>query len=148
VGSVRWLMPWASLLLVACEWGSAARASSVWPAPRDYMVASPAALLRGAEVFGERCSPCHGDTGRGDGILADLLPVRPRNYHAEPFKWGRTPSGIVETVALGRNDVMPSFKGALEEADMWAVAHLVWAWMPPAQRADDTPETLAKWKLP
>ena len=112
------------------------------------MVSSPAALLRGAEIFDERCSPCHGDTGHGDGILADLLPIRPRNYHDEPFKWGRTPSGIVETVALGRSDVMPSFRGALDEADMWAVAHLVWAWMPPSQRAEDAPETLAHWRLP
>jgi mono/diheme cytochrome c family protein len=145
---VRWLLLWSSSLLVACDWVSASREPSVWPAPRDYMVATPGALLRGAEVFGERCSPCHGETGHGDGILADLLPIRPRNYHSEPFKWGRTPAGIVETIARGRNDVMPAFKGALDEADMWAVAHLVWAWMPPAQRAEDTPEALANWKLP
>jgi high-affinity iron transporter len=112
------------------------------------MVTSPAALLRGAEIFRDRCSPCHGDTGHGDGILADLLPVRPRNYHTERFKWGRTPSGIVETVALGRSDVMPAFRGALDEADMWAVAHLVWAWMPPSERVADDPQTLARWSLP
>jgi hypothetical protein len=43
---------------------------------------------------------------------------------------------------------MPSFKGALDEADMWAVAHLVWAWMPAAERAEDTTEALANWTLP
>jgi mono/diheme cytochrome c family protein len=134
--------------LAACDAKPAPRAPSVWTAPRDFMVASPGALLRGAEIFRERCSPCHGDTGHGDGVLAELLPIRPRNYHTEPFKWGRTPAGIVETIALGRSDIMPSFRGALDEADMWAVAHLVWAWMPPSQRAEDSPEKLAHWSLP
>ena len=45
-------------------------------------------LLEGARVFDERCSPCHGDTGHGDGMLAELLPIRPRNYHEDPFRWG------------------------------------------------------------
>ncbi len=145
---MRWLMLLLGVWLVACHCGSTPRAQQTWAAPHDYMMTSPAALLRGAEIFGERCSPCHGDAGHGDGILAELLPIRPRNYHADPFKWGHSPSGIVETVALGRSDVMPSFRGALEEADMWAVAHLVWAWMPPSERVADSPQALAEWKLP
>ena len=145
---MRRLLVLSSVWLVACDWGSAPPAQGVWPAPREFMAPSPQALVRGAEIFRERCSPCHGDAGYGDGVLADLLPIRPRNYHAEPFKWGRTPAGIVETVALGRSGVMPSFRGALNEGDMWAVAQLVWAWMPPSLRTQDGPDELAQWRLP
>jgi mono/diheme cytochrome c family protein len=133
--------------LAACNCGSAPVAHGRSPA-RDFMAASPEVLSRGAKIFRERCSPCHGASGYGDGILADVLPVRPRNYHADPFRWGRTPAGIVETVALGRSGVMPSFRGALDEADMWAVAQVVWTWMPPSQRAEDAPEALEHWRLP
>jgi cytochrome c len=28
-------------------------------------------LSEGARVFNERCTPCHGDTGNGDGDLAE-----------------------------------------------------------------------------
>jgi len=145
---VRRLMLLASAWLVACDGSGWTRTEKDRPAPRAYMVSSPETLLRGAEIFRERCSPCHGDTGHGDGILAELLPIRPRDYHADAFEWGRTPAGIVETVALGRSGVMPSFRGALDEPDMWAVAHRVWAWMPPSRRAQDTPEALAHWRLP
>jgi mono/diheme cytochrome c family protein len=89
-------------------------------------------LLEGARVFDERCTPCHGETGHGDGVLAELLPIRPRNYHADPFKWGTSWEAIEETVRLGRSDVMPSFAGALTQEEMRSVAFLVACWV--AQR--------------
>ena len=142
----RLLVLLSSILLAACDCASAPVVHA--PGRRDFMAASPEVLRRGAAVFRERCSPCHGDSGYGDGVLAGVLPIRPRNYHADPFRWGRTPAGIVETVALGRSGVMPAFRGALDEADMWAVAQVVWTWMPPSQREEDAPETLEHWRQP
>ena len=128
-----------------CCWGSAPDAPAIAAAPsrRGSEAASLAArrpgglelLIEGAQVFGERCSPCHGDAGRGDGILADVLPIRPRNYLSEPFKWGREPAEIVETIRLGRSDVMPSFEGALSAREMEAVANLVSCWVAKRQAA-------------
>jgi len=89
-------------------------------------------LVEGARVFAERCSPCHGDEGYGDGVLADLLPVRPRNHRADPFKWGASWPDIEQTVRLGRSDVMPSFAGALTHAEIRSVSFLVACWV--AQR--------------
>lgn len=86
-------------------------------------------LLEGARVFDERCSPCHGESGRGDGLLADLLPIRPRNYHADPFQWGNGWQEIAETVRLGRSGVMPPFAGALSEAEIRSVSFLVACWV-------------------
>jgi mono/diheme cytochrome c family protein len=144
----RLLVLLSSFALAACHCGPAPVTNERSTAPRDFMVASPEVLRRGAEVFRERCSPCHGDSGYGDGVLATVLPIRPRNYHADPFRWGRTPAGIVETVALGRSGVMPSFRGAIDEADMWAVAQVVWAWMPASERQEDAPDTLEHWRQP
>ena len=105
-------------------------------------------LVTGARVFDNRCSPCHGERGAGDGELSEVLAVRPRNYHTEAFRWGTSPSRIATTVALGRSGVMPSFKHALTEQEIWAVAYVVWRWIPEEQRTTDTPEEARRWKLP
>jgi mono/diheme cytochrome c family protein len=105
-------------------------------------------LVVGARVFDNRCSPCHGEQGFGDGELAEVLPLRPRNYHSEPFKWGNSPSRIATTVAAGRSGIMPPFKTALTEEEIWAVAYVVWRWVPKDQRSYDTREEALRWKLP
>jgi mono/diheme cytochrome c family protein len=86
-------------------------------------------LVDGARVFDERCSPCHGDAGHGDGLLADLLPIRPRNYHTDAFQWGTSWDAVTETVRMGRSGVMPPFEGALSEEEMRSVAFLVTCWV-------------------
>ena len=86
-------------------------------------------LLLGARVFRERCSPCHGDRGRGDGVLADVLEIRPRNYHEDEFEWGASPEEIAATIRSGRSGVMPPFEGALDEREIRAVAELVAGWV-------------------
>ena len=108
-----------AVLLVALAASPAALASDA---------ATPDLLVRGAAVFRERCSPCHGDRGHGDGILADVLPVRPRNYFEESFRWGHQREQIAETVRHGRSGVMPGFAAALSEREIWAVANLVHLW--------------------
>lgn len=91
-------------------------------------------LLEGARVFDERCSPCHGDTGHGDGLLAELLPIRPRNYHADSFQWGTGWGEIAETVRGGRSGVMPPFAGALSEPQIRSVSFLVACWVEQRER--------------
>lgn len=100
-------------------------------------------LVEGAKIFDERCSPCHGRTGEGNGPLAEVLPVRPRNYHTDPFKWGTRPSEIVQTIRGGRSGVMPPFQGELTPRQIWAAAYVVWSWIPEDQREWDTPAGLA-----
>jgi mono/diheme cytochrome c family protein len=130
----------AAALLAACG-GAAARheaAQRTTPcASRSGLPSSEASarLVEGARVFDERCTPCHGDAGYGDGVLADLLPVRPRNYHDDRFEWGTSWQEIERTVRLGRSDVMPSFEGALTDSEIRSVALLVTCWV--AQRESD-----------
>lgn len=102
-----------------------------------------AVLVEGARVFDERCSPCHGPGGRGDGPLAQVVPVRPRDYHTEEFKWGTRPSDIVATIRAGRSGVMPAFSEELTQRQIWAAAYVVWSWIPEERRGyDDVPADL------
>jgi mono/diheme cytochrome c family protein len=131
----------AVTLASACGAGPAARreAGSALPcSTRSGLGSSRAStlLLEGARVFDERCTPCHGETGHGDGVLADLLPVRPRNYHADRFEWGMSWEDIEHTVRVGRSDVMPSFSSALTDTEIRAVSFLVACWV--SERDDVT----------
>lgn len=112
-------------------------------APGDVPV-EPEVLIEGAKIFDERCSPCHGRQGEGDGPLSEVLPIRPRNYHTEDFKWGSRPSQIVDTIRGGRSGVMPPFQGELTARQMWATAYVVWTWIPEERREWDTPADLAQ----
>lgn len=130
------LCGWIAAFSLACGGGSprgepgpAASCASRLGLPSSE---ASARLIEGARVFGERCSPCHGEQGYGDGVLAELLPLRPRNYHAERFRWGTSWRDVERTVRLGRSDVMPSFEGALDDREIRSVAFLVACWV--AQR--------------
>jgi len=101
-------------------------------------------LVAGARTFDERCSPCHGPTGEGDGPLANVLPITPRNYRTDEFKWGTRPSDIVATVKSGRSDVMPSFEGVLSPQEIWTVSYVVWSWIPPERRQSDDAAALQR----
>jgi len=56
------------------------------------------AATRGRAVYARRCIGCHGETGLGDGAVADLLDPRPRNFQAGNFKFRTTPSGELPTL--------------------------------------------------
>jgi mono/diheme cytochrome c family protein len=122
-------------VLAGCRGQADAPATALPCASRSGLTRAAAStrLLEGAHVFRERCTPCHGESGHGDGVLAELLPIRPRNYHTDPFEWGTSWEAIEETVRLGRSDVMPSFAGALTQDEMRSVSFLVACWV--AQRS-------------
>jgi mono/diheme cytochrome c family protein len=69
---------------------------------------SAATLAAGRTVF-ERlaCGACHGDSGRGDGAMAEYLrderqsPIRPRNLVTDPFKGGTSVRDIYLRLASG-----------------------------------------------
>jgi len=103
----------------------------------------PAMLAEGTRIFDERCSPCHGVEGAGDGPLAEVLPVQPRNYRSDPFKWGTRLTDIVATISTGRSGIMPGFEGELTEREMWAAAYVVWSWIPPGRRDGELSATPA-----
>jgi high-affinity iron transporter len=91
------------------------------------MPAQPPSLARGAQVFREQCTECHGLTGHGDGPKAARLKGPPPADLADAAVMGGvTPVDIYRKVMLGvAGTAMPSFEETLPDADRWAVTAYV-----------------------
>jgi mono/diheme cytochrome c family protein len=78
----------------------------------------------GAQVFAASCVTCHGPGGKPNELMTARLGVR--DLTAPEFR-GRVSVGLVEgQVRSGsKNKLMPSFEGALSDAQIKAVAQYV-----------------------
>lgn len=94
--------------------------------------ASPELASRGRELFGIRCSGCHGLGGAGNGPAAELMQLRPRNLTEGTFKFRSTPEetmpadeDLFRTITAGFPQYgMPSFR-YLSPEDRWALVYHV-----------------------
>ncbi len=74
-------------------------------------------LRHGAAIYQNRCTACHGVTGDGNGLAAEYLYPRPRDYRKGVFKFTSTPYGakprredLRRTIRQGaKGTSMPSF---------------------------------------
>jgi mono/diheme cytochrome c family protein len=100
----------------------------VAPPTADFLT-DPANLEAGRKLYHRHCAICHGPTGRGDGLMADALPLRPANL-ADPrgvirkpldyWFWRVSEGGQVEPFH-SRGSVMPAWKYHLSETERWQV---------------------------
>ncbi|MDP6980712.1 MAG: c-type cytochrome [Myxococcota bacterium] len=59
--------------------------------------AGAADLEAGRALYDDKCAQCHGLSGEGDGVAADALDPRPRDFTSGSFKIRTTPSGELPT---------------------------------------------------
>jgi mono/diheme cytochrome c family protein len=64
------------------------------------------------EIFDQRCSACHGTSGKGDGPGAAALNPKPRNYSDKEWQKSTTDEQIKKTIlmggaAVGKSPIMP-----------------------------------------
>ena len=78
------------------------------------------------------CAQCHGDSGGGDGILADTFvdsqndPIRPANLQEGIFKGGNEPEDVWFRIHFGiEGTPMPSFGRNQSIAETWALVDYV-----------------------
>ena len=110
----RWTWALGVTLLLVCTAGA--------PAADDAV---------GKKVYAERCSPCHGDTGDGNGPAAAAIKPPPRNFRDPAFWQGRTAAQLKATVRDGRPGTMMSpFAGTLSDAEIDAVVAYVTTFRP------------------
>ncbi len=86
--------------------------AAIVTAPAIPAAAAPAAA-EAQKLFGERCSPCHGPSGLGDGPAAAALNPRPRNYTDKAWQASVTDEQIKKTIvyggaAVGKSPIMPA----------------------------------------
>jgi mono/diheme cytochrome c family protein len=113
-------------------------AAAVFPFPVDSQVMS-----RGQERFNIYCSPCHGRTGMGDGMVVRRGYRRPPPY--DDPRLLAAPVGHFFDVITNGFGAMPDYAAQIAPADRWAIvayiralqlsAHAPIADVPPADRA-------------
>lgn len=86
----------------------------------------------GKDNFIANCSPCHGDTGKGDGPLAETLGegVRPRNLSDGKFLSVRSDEFLFKViksggVSVGLSESMPSWKETFTDAEIKQIIQYV-----------------------
>jgi putative copper resistance protein D len=82
------------------------------------------AVARGARLFAQYCSACHGAEGRGDGASAATLAVKPANLDEHALH--HPPGNLFWWIAHGIRDTpMPAFSGALPDRAIWELVQYV-----------------------
>lgn len=86
----------------------------------------------GKDNFIANCSPCHGDTGKGDGPLMDTLGegVKPRNLSDAKLLSARTDEFLFKViksggVAAGFSEAMPSWQETFKDAEIKQIVRYI-----------------------
>jgi mono/diheme cytochrome c family protein len=98
-------------------------AASPAPAQDKRIPSSEASIKRGATVYARTCRPCHGLSGKGDGIAAPP-GSKPANLVDAEWKHGSKDEEIFKVIHDGIKpyDVMEPWGKILPTSDIW---HLV-----------------------
>ena len=86
------------------------------PIPR-----TPASVKRGGELFAVYCMPCHGPTGKGDGLVSAKFVPPPDLANADLHK-ARTDGYWQSYLSVG-GAVMPAYGEALTPDERWHVVN-------------------------
>jgi mono/diheme cytochrome c family protein len=82
-----------------------------------------ALLRRGRERYGIYCTPCHGLTGRGDGMVVQRGYRRPPSFHIDRLR-GEKPGYFYDVISNGFG-AMPDYAAQVAVADRWAIVAFV-----------------------
>jgi mono/diheme cytochrome c family protein len=80
-------------------------------------------LARGQAQFQVFCSPCHGRTGRGDGMIVQRGFKKPSSYHVDRLR--QMPIGYFYDVMTNGFGAMSDYAAQVPPADRWAIAAYV-----------------------
>lgn len=88
---------------------------------------SPEQLPLGRAVYQKnQCIQCHGPEGKGDGILAKALTIKPADLTQRPLKVGSTIQDIARTILTGMEDTpMPPYQFIIEGQELWSLAYYI-----------------------
>ena len=79
-----------------------------------------ALMRRGRERYDIFCSPCHGLTGEGDGMVVQRGYRRPPSFHIDRLR--QAPPGDVYDVIANGFGAMPDYAAQIAVRDRWAIA--------------------------
>lgn len=83
-------------------------------------------IIAGSSIYKVNCVICHGEDGKGDGVLAKTLNPKPADFTKSTMMAETGDDYLLWRVSEGGqmppfNSAMPSFKGILSEDKIWQV---------------------------
>lgn len=88
---------------------------------------APPDPANGQQIYAEKCAPCHGADGRGDGPQASELPNPPAAIGTAELARQSTPSEWYSIITQGDLErFMPPFSNSLNERQRWDVVAYVY----------------------
>jgi len=82
-----------------------------------------AVLDRGEQRFNIYCSPCHGPTGKGDGMIVRRGYRQPPSYHIDRLQ--QAPIGHFSDVMTNGFGAMPDYRAQITPEDRWRIVAYV-----------------------
>lgn len=79
-------------------------------------------LERGKQMYNTYCVVCHGAYGEGDGTIVPKFP-RPPSLLSDKIR-NYADGNIFYVVTAGQN-LMPSYKAQIANADRWSIVHYI-----------------------
>jgi mono/diheme cytochrome c family protein len=89
------------------------------PAETFPMPVTAEVMRRGQERFNVFCSPCHGQTGEGNGMVVQRGFRQPASYHQERLR--SAPVGYFYDVITRGFGAMPDYASQIPVTDRWAI---------------------------
>lgn len=113
LGSMAGTFGWTSLSQYQAEQAKARAAAAPLYAsfaamPAEALAKNPQAMGIGERLFANNCATCHGSDARGSKGFPNLTD--------SDWLWGGTPEKIAETIAEGRQGMMPPMAAAVGSA--------------------------------
>ncbi|MGB5077618.1 MAG: c-type cytochrome [Sphingorhabdus sp.] len=101
--------------------------SGISPLGRGFPKLAPPALAaddsRGAKIYSEKCSACHGSDGAGQRLSADS--VYPALWGPQSYNWGAGMATIDKAAAFIRANMPLGQEGSLTVQEAWDVANFI-----------------------
>lgn len=111
-------IPFLVLAMAACKKPAPAADSDEMPQPGTAgttaatTTGNAAGAAKAKEIFANRCTPCHGPEGRGDGPASQSLDPKPRDFHDKNWHASIDDAHIEKIIkfggaAVGKSPAMP-----------------------------------------
>ena len=103
--------------------------SKPWPVPatalttKNPLVVDASIIKSGKTLYLSYCAPCHGNSGKGDGIAAAALTTKPAN-HTSPIIQAEPDGSLFFKITEGRTP-MPKYKTVLTDAQRWELVSYI-----------------------
>lgn len=104
---------------------------------KNPLVAEPDCAAVGRNFYMQECAACHGEKGRGDGVAADNLDPKPRDFTATSV--ARESDGALFWKIGEGHRPMPGFSQTISEDGRWHIVCYLRTLAPPATQPATRP---------